>query len=507
MFEMHNISKAFDAVQALRGACVSVAPGEICALLGANGSGKSTMVKVLAGLVRPDSGEIRIDGKPVRIHNSLDSKKLGIATAFQDLSLIPTMKVVDNIKLNRETVRRFGTIDVKKDRRDVEQLLEQFHIKCDPDAYAQTLMPSTQSMLEVAKAVFAKPRLLLLDETTATLHQDEIEVLFSILRQLRQQGTAIIYVTHRMKEVAQLCDSAVIMRNGESVCKISGQELADLDKIVYYMTGMYPEKAASHAAAAASEREDREAILEVRDLKLSPKVRDISLRAYRGEIVGIGGLDGQGQSEFIRMLLGEMQPEAGTIRYRGKDVRFRRPAEAVKNGVGFISGERNREAIFDRRTIAENLFVGRTANGRLFGRIGKKAVDVFSREAVKTYNIKIGELGDAASSLSGGNQQKLVVARWIAVMPDLLLLDDPTKGVDINSRREIHEILRQCARQKNMTVIVSSSDNDELTELAERIYVFYEGRVTALLEGEDKTQERLVAEMMGMGKEGVQEDA
>ena len=207
------------------------------------------------------------------------------------------------------------------------------------------------------------------------------------------------------------------------------------------------------------------------------------------------------------MLLGEMQPEAGTIRYRGKDVRFRRPAEAVKNGVGFISGERNREAIFDRRTIAENLFVGRTANGRLFGRIGKKAVDVFSREAVKTYNIKIGELGDAASSLSGGNQQKLVVARWIAVMPDLLLLDDPTKGVDINSRREIHEILRQCARQKNMTVIVSSSDNDELTELAERIYVFYEGRVTALLEGEDKTQERLVAEMMGMGKEGVQEDA
>lgn len=498
MFAMHGITKSFDAVQALKGASLTVKPGEIRALLGANGSGKSTMVKVLAGLVKPDEGEIRIDGKPVKIHTSRDSKQLGIATAFQDLSLIPTMKVLDNIKLNRETLRRFGTIDAKKDRRDVEQLLERFQIKCDPDAYAQTLMPSTQSMLEVAKAVFAKPKLLLLDEVTAALHQDEIEVMFRILGELRAEGTAIIYVTHRMKEIAQLCDSAVIMRNGESVCEISGEELADLDRIVYHMTGKYPEKA-QIAATHTTQMQQNEAVLEVKDLKFPPKVRDISLAAYRGEIVGIGGLDGQGQSEFIRLLLGEYCPEGGEITYRGKRVAFKRPAEAIANNMGFISGERNREAIFARRTIAENIFVGRSANGKLFRFIGNRQMKEFSRAAVEKYNIKIGELEDPASSLSGGNQQKLVVARWIALMPDLLLLDDPTKGVDINSRREIHLILKQCTQQ-GMTVIVSSSDNDELMDLADRIYVFYEGKVAAMLAGEEKNQERLVAEMMGVAE-------
>lgn len=505
MLEMHGITKSFDAVKALKGASLSVKPGEIRALLGANGSGKSTMVKVLAGLVKPDGGEITIDAKPVHIHSSRDSAQLGIATAFQDLSLIPTMSVLDNIKLGRETVRRTGTIDAKKDRRDVEDLLARFHLKCDPDAYAQTLMPSTQSMLEVAKAVFARPRLLLLDEVTATLHQDEIEVLFQILQELKAEGVSIIYVTHRMKEIAQLCDSAVIMRNGETVCELEGDELADLDQIVYYMTGKYPEKSQAAQAAQASEPEG-EPVLAVKDLKYSPKVRGIDLEAYRGEIVGISGLDGQGQSEFIRLLLGEFHAESGTIVYRGKETAFKNPAEAVANDVGFISGERNREAIFDRRTISENLYVGASARGGLFRFIPNRKIQEFSRKAVEKYNIKIGRIDDPASSLSGGNQQKLVVARWIAQMPDLLLLDDPTKGVDINSRREIHQILRDCARQ-GMTVVVSSSDNDELMDLADRIYVFYEGRVSAMLSGESKTQERLVAEMMGVSRKGGSENA
>lgn len=496
MFEMRGITKSFDAVQALKGASLTVKPGEICALLGANGSGKSTMVKVLAGLVKPDSGEIISEGKPVRIQTARDSKQLGIATAFQDLSLIPAMSVLDNIKLNCETVGRFGIVDTKKDRRDVEALLKQFHIDCDPDAYVQTLMRSTQSMLEVAKAVFAKPKLLLLDEVTATLHKDEIDVLFSILRKLRDEGTAIIYVTHRMKEIAELCDSAVIMRNGETICGMGRDDLGDLDRIVYHMTGKYPEKAQKQVRTETVAHED-EPLIEIKNLQYAPKVRDISMEAYRGEIVGIGGLDGQGQSELIRLLLGEFHAESGAIRYKGQEVRFKNPAEAVKNNIGFISGERNREAIFDRRTIGENIYVGNSARGKLFRFIGNRAIRRFSREAVEKYNIKIGELDDPASSLSGGNQQKLVVARWIALMPDLLLLDDPTKGVDINSRWEIHRIIKECVKQ-GMTVIVSSSDNDELMDLSDRIYVFYEGKVAAMLSGAEKTQERLVAEMMGV---------
>ncbi|MGI6726750.1 MAG: sugar ABC transporter ATP-binding protein [Christensenellales bacterium] len=499
MFEMHGVSKSYDAVQALKNASLTVKPGEIRALLGANGSGKSTMVKVLAGLVKPDNGEILIDGKPVKLQTSRDSKQLGIATAFQDLSLIPTMTVLDNIKLNCETVRRYGTIDSKKDRQDVEELLARFCLKCDPDAYVQTLMPSTQSMLEVVKAVFVKPRLLLLDEATATLHQAEIDALFGVIRQLRDEGTAIVYVTHRMKEIAQLCDSAVIMRNGETVHEMAGDELEDLDQIVYHMTGQYPEKTHySHSVTQAASQE--KPLVEVKNLKFSPKVQDINMCVYRGEIVGIGGLDGQGQSEVIRLLLGEFKPEDGKIIYKGRETTFKNPFQAVAANIGFISGERNREAIFDRLTIAENLFVGNSVRGKLMRFISNARIKLFSQKAVEDYNIKIGELEDSASSLSGGNQQKLVVARWIALKPDLLLLDDPTKGVDVNSRREIHQILKECT-QEGMTIIVSSSDNDELITLADRIYIFYEGKVVSMLAGANKTQERLSLEMLGIVKE------
>ncbi|HSK67743.1 MAG TPA: sugar ABC transporter ATP-binding protein [Candidatus Limnocylindria bacterium] len=496
MFEMRGITKSFDAVQALRGASLTVGPGKILALLGANGSGKSTMVKVLAGLVSPDSGEILIDGKRVVIRSARDSATLGIATAFQELSLISTMRVADNIMLNRETVGPLGVIDKRKDRRDAAALLDRFALKIDLDAYAQTLMPSTQSMLEVAKAVFAKPRLLLLDEVTATLHQDEVKTLFRILRETADEGTAIIYVTHRMREVARLCDAAVIMRNGESVSEVSGPELQDMDRIVFHMTGKMPEKAAPQGDYCRVEHEGAP-LLEVKGLKYPPKVRDIDLVANKGEIVGIGGLEGQGQSEFIRLLLGEFHPKGGEIIYKGKKAAFRRPAEAVAGGMGFISGERNREAIFSRRTIAENIFAGRAARGKLFRYIPRRQLMGFSREAVEKYNIRIGRLTDPASSLSGGNQQKMVVARWLALMPDLLLLDDPTKGVDVNARREIHQILREYAA-RGMTVVISSSDNDELADLADCIYVFYEGRVGGRIAAGEGVQERLVAEMMGV---------
>jgi len=224
---------------------------------------------------------------------------------------------------------------------------------------------------------------------------------------------------------------------------------------------------------------------------------DVSMKAYRGEIVGISGLEGQGQPEVIRAILGEIQPEHGTITYMGKEVHFRDPADGVKAGIGFISGERNVEAMFPVRSISENIFAGNAAKNKMFSYLRASTVRKFSRNAVETYNIKIGKLKDPASSLSGGNQQKLVVARWIAMNPNLLLLDDPTKGVDISSRREIHEILRKCT-ENGMTVIISASDSEELLDISDRIYVFYEGRISDMLVGNTKTPERLVAAMMGM---------
>ncbi|MEA4870686.1 MAG: sugar ABC transporter ATP-binding protein [Christensenella sp.] len=492
---MRGIEKRFGAVVALNGASLTVRPGEIAALVGSNGSGKSTMVKILAGLVAPNSGEILFDGKPVVIRSGLDSRKECVATAFQDLSLIQTMTVMDNILLGCEPVTKGGLVDVKTSRRIVTDLLKRFSIECDPDDYVQTLMPSTQSMLEVAKAVFLKPKLLLLDEVTAALHHDEIETLFRIIQELKQEGVAMIYVTHRMQEIFRICDTATVMRSGETI--ISGK-VSDftLDDIVYYMTGKRPEKN-EHAHEATEHHDERELIVDVRKLAIDPKVKDVSLKAFRGEIVGIAGLEGQGQPEVIRAILGAVRPESGTINYLGNEVHFRDPADGVKAGIGFISGERNVEAMFPVRSISENIFAGNAAKNKLFTFLKASTVRKFSQNAVDTYNIKIGKLKDPASSLSGGNQQKLVVARWIAMNPSLLLLDDPTKGVDIHSRLEIHEILRNCT-EKGMTVIISASDSEELLQISDRVYVFYEGRISDMLVGPAKTPERLVAAMMGM---------
>lgn len=500
MFEMRGIDKQFDAVVALKKASLTIEPGKITALLGSNGSGKSTMVKVLAGLVNPNGGEVLMDGKPIQIRSGMDSRKYGIATAFQDLSLIPTMSVIDNILLGNEPMGSMGMVDRKKALREVNELLERFQIDCDPNDYVNTLMPSAQSMLEVAKAVKHKPRLLLLDEVTAALHHDEIDILFRVLRELREEGVAMFYVTHRMNEIFQICDSATIMRGGETVISAPVSELT-LSDIVFYMTGKRPEVSDKNPTVEHHFSADATPVLDVENLKIAPKVKDISLKAYEGEIIGIGGLEGQGQSELIRAVLGEIQPESGTIRFLGKDRRFKAPADGVKSGIGFISGERNREAIFAERTISENIFAGNAAKGGLFSYLKASTVKNFARNAVEKYRIKIGELKNPANSLSGGNQQKLVVARWIAMGPKLLLLDDPTKGVDIHSRLEIHDILRQCAKD-GMTVIMSASDTDELLAIADRIYVFYEGKVSGMLSGESKNAQRLVACMMGMtGKE------
>jgi ABC-type sugar transport system ATPase subunit len=495
MFAMRGIDKRYDAVIACQDASLQVKPGEIRALLGSNGSGKSTMVKILAGIVKPNGGKILIDGEPVTIHSGRDSRRLGIATAFQDLSLIPTMSVLDNILLGNEPKGKFGTVDRQKSLSDVVALLDRFHIDCDPDAYVQTLMPSTQSMVEVAKAVFLEPRLLLLDEVTAALHRDEVALIFNVLRDLKAQDTAIIYVTHRMNEIFEICDTATIMRSGQTVAHVNTNEV-DLDEIVFHMTGQRPDTEEIHGTESF-DHDGRDLVLDVKNMQLYPKVRDISLKAYKGEIVGIGGLEGQGQPEFIRALLGMTRPDGGTIQYMGQEVHFHSPADAVSHGIGFISGERNREAMFPDRTVSENIFAGCAAKGALFKFLTHKVVRNFAQAAVDKYDIVVGSLDHPASSLSGGNQQKLVVARWIAMSPNLLLLDDPTKGVDVHSRREIHKILRQCA-DDGMTVILSSTENDELLELADRVYLFYEGRVSGMLSGASKTPERLVAAMMGI---------
>ncbi len=494
MYEIRGVTKTFDVVVALRNAHLTIRPGEIQALLGSNGSGKSTMVKVLSGLVNPNSGDIVFDGQPATIKSSADARKLGVAVAYQDYSLIPALSVIDNIVLGLEPAGKFGTIDKKKAREIAQGYLTKLKIDCDPDALVQTLMPSTQSMIEIAKAIALQPKILILDEATASLHHDEVDRVFGVLQELKAQGMAIIIVTHRMGEVYRICDTCTILRGGETVAEGNIAEM-DLDEVVFHMTGKRPDAVVQSVRTARDE--SGQPVLDVQNLSMLPKVRNISLRAYKGEIIGIGGLDGQGQSEFIRTLLADEHKDGGSIVYNGAETAFKSTADAIKSDIGFISGDRNRESIFPIRSVGENIYAGKIAKSKLLSPVTPKMVSAFSQSAMERYNIVAGSINHPASSLSGGNQQKLVVGRWLALAPNLLLLDDPTKGVDIGARREIHKILKQ-ETDNGMCVIYVSSDNDELLEISDRIYVFYEGEISAELVGEDKVEEKLIAAMLGL---------
>jgi len=501
LIEMRNINKRFDAVVALQDAGLTVRDGEIMALLGSNGSGKSTLIKILAGVYGANSGEILMDGQKVTINSGFDSKNLGIATAFQEMSLIPTMSVIDNMLLGKEPTKGPGFVDHSEAKIEVQALLDRFNIVCDLDDYVNTLMPSTQYLLELAKAVASKPRILLLDEVTAALHSDEVETAFAILRELKAECVGMVYVTHRMKEIYEICDRATIMRNGQTIIEAPVSELS-LNDVVYYMTGARIDQGAKDTSGETYSTEGAELMFEATNVKLFPRIKDISMKVYKGEIVGIGGLEGQGQSEFIRSILGSYKFDEGTVMYDGNTVAYKNPAEAVNSDIGFVSGDRSRESIFKDRTISENIFAGKAVRGKLFAFLPQSKVDKFSADAVEKYKIRIGSLSHPAKSLSGGNQQKLAVARWIASEPKLLLLDDPTKGIDVHSRKEIHDILKACAAE-GMTIIVTSSDTDELINLADRVYIFYDGKVSGEFAGATKNNENISAAMMGLtaGKE------
>lgn len=495
MLEMTGISKRFDAVTALNRASLQVKAGEIMALLGSNGSGKSTLVKVLSGLVSPNEGSIKIDGKPAAIRSSADSRRLGVAVAYQDLSLIPDMSVADNIALGMEPMGPLGMIDRKKVRETAEAYLQKLKIDVSPDELTRYLMPSTQSMVEIAKAMAMESKILILDEATASLHSDEVDVVFEVLRQLRDAGMAIIIVTHRMSEIFRICDRCTILKGGETVASGAIADM-DLDEIVFHMTGKRPDHVVTEDAAAAAPREE-DLLLDVRGLCLPPKLDHVDFKSYRGEVVGIGGLDGQGQAEFIRVLLADQKHTGGEIIYKGRSVHYQSTADAIADDMGFISGDRARESIFPIRSVAENIFAAKGTKGKLFSFLSPRTIRDFAQAAMEHYGIVAGSPNHPANSLSGGNQQKLVVGRWIALSPALLLLDDPTKGVDIHSRREIHAILKDKLAE-GMSIIYVSSDNEELLQISDRIYVFYEGKISAQLTGADRTEEKLVSAMLGL---------
>ncbi len=493
MLELQGITKNFGAVKALCGANLTLRDGEIRALLGANGSGKSTMVKVLGGLIHKDAGSIRLGGAEISIPSPKASHFHGIGAAYQDLSLVPRLTVAENIALGHEPAK-LGLVDRKRTLATAMETLEIFKAGVDPANLVMDLDPARQSLVEIAKTIAWKPRIILLDEVTASLHKEQVKLVFELLRTLRAKGTSILFVSHRLDEVFELCDSASILRGGESVADVTVADVTEND-LVFHMTGMRIEEESKDRKKAAEANNGT--MLEVRNLTVGNKVSNVSCTAARGEIVGIGGLQGQGQGEFLRALYGYTQPDEGTILLEGKEIKFKAPADAVLKGFGFIPGDREREGIFQVRPIVDNIFMAEFGIKPLVSYVHTKGMSEGAMAIIDRLKIKIGSPQDPARSLSGGNQQKLIVGRWIKGASKILLLDDPTKGVDVTSRREIHDILRSMASQ-GATILISSSDNEELLEISDRIIVFYEGRIVTELSGDTLREDTLVAAMLGV---------
>lgn len=496
---MSGVRKRFGGVVALNGASFAAERGEVHALLGANGSGKSTLSKVLTGVVAPDEGRIEIAGQEVHIRGPQDTRKYRIAAVYQELSLIPQLTGMENILLAYEPAKPLGFIDRKALERSVLEVAARFEKalgrRIDLHRPVETLSPGDQQLIEAYKALARQPDILVLDEATASLRQAEVEALFEVVRELRDKGVLIIFISHRFHEVFALCDRATVLRNGQTVGTVNLADVTERD-LVDMMVGRGTVAEVGQAAPAPARDE---VVLRVKGLS-GPRLHNVSFELRAGEVLGLGGLQGQGQSELLRALFGAEPVTAGEIEVAGQRVAFRHPHDAMRHGLALVPGNRAREGLMLGRPILENLTIAsmhrrRRGPGFLSPRREKEA----AWEVVRSLEIKVGELSDPASTLSGGNQQKVVVGKWLLNWPRIILMDDPTKGVDVGAKAELYRLIRELTHE-GVSVILNSSENMELLGLSHRVLVMYEGTIADVLEGDDLNENRLVAAAMRVGK-------
>lgn len=489
---MTGLHKRFGGVVALNGATLACDRGEVHALLGANGSGKSTLNKVLTGVVRADAGDIRISGDQAVISGPTDMQRYKIAAVYQELSLVPQLSVAHNIVLPHEPITRLGFVRrralLERARSWAARFERALDRKFDLNETVENLSPSDQQLVEIMKALSREPDILILDEATASLHHEEVKALFSIVKQLKQQGKLIIFVSHRMDEVFELCDRATVLRNGRTVGTVSLKESTEAD-LVQMMVG---DVEVMSRRQAEIDWESRPAVLQVRGLHAT-NVRDVSFTLRAGEVIGLGGLQGQGQSELLSALFGVNPAVQGQIQISGQRVTLRKPQQAMRAGIAYIPGNRGREGLFLQRPILENLtFTSMASRARWGGILSPGKERSAAAAMVKDLLIKIGQLSDPVSTLSGGNQQKVVVGKWMLNEPRVLLMDDPTKGVDIGAKAEIYDLIDRLT-EAGVAVVINSSENMELLNLSDRILVLYEGRIVSELAAAELTENRLIA--------------
>jgi len=479
------LHKRYGGVHALRGARIAVYPGEVHALVGENGSGKSTLLNILSGQIRADAGTVSLAGRPTAFRSPTDALAGGIATVTQETTLAPDLSITENVFLGHRMVRRGPLIDWRATRRRALEALRRLGLDIDPSLPVRRLRPDQQQMVEIARALSIDARVLILDEPTSSLTDDEVASLFALVRSLRTEGVAIIFVSHRLKEVFELADRVTVLRDGRTVGEAMVAEL-DRPTLIQLMVGRALEEI---EPPPAQERVGRPA-LRVRGLTLAGSVSAIDLDVEPGEIVGLAGLVGAGRSELLEMVFGLHRPSAGSVEVDGSPASFRSPRQAIRGGVAFVPADRKVQGLVHEMSVRENLVMAATSPlARLRRPAARRELRVV-RESFEGMRIRATSSRVLVATLSGGNQQKIVLGKWLATAPRVLMLDEPTRGVDVGSKAEIYQLLFDAA-ESGLGILVSSSENPELLTLCDRILGMFRGRIAAELSRDEATEARI----------------
>lgn len=482
--QMQGISKRFPGVLALDKIDFSVELGKVTALVGENGAGKSTLIKILAGIYKQDSGKILIEGEEAEIENPLDATRRGISIIHQELNVLDNLSITENVYVGRE-LRKGLFVDQKTCKRETRKFLDSVGMaNIDTDTMVRYLSTAQKQMVEIIRSISWQSKIVVMDEPTSSLTQKETDILFNIIRNLKEQHIGIVYISHRMEEIIGLADDAIVLRDGKLVGILDKNDISR-DKIISMMVGrklseLYPKY----------DSDIGDVVLEVKDLNQG-FIRNISFQVRTGEILGFSGLVGAGRSEVMRMIFGISRKDSGQILINGKEVDIRHPSDAIKLGIGMVPEDRKTQALIMSLAVRKNISLA--ILDRLKSRLffdNNKEINV-SSEYVKTLDIITPSVEQMVKFLSGGNQQKVVIAKWMAAKPHVLIMDEPTRGIDVGAKQDIHELISKMA-QSGVAVILISSEMPEVLGMSDRIIVMHEGRIKGELSRQEASQEKII---------------
>ena len=485
LLQMQNITKAFASNVVLTGVNLSVGEGEVVAILGENGAGKSTLIKILGGIYKADSGEIHINGELKNIHSAAVAGANGIRIIHQEIILVPARTIAANVFMGRELKDKFGLVDAKRMEQETQKVIDDLHLNLRADQLVEDLSIGMQQLVEIIKAVSAEARIVVMDEPTSSLSQGEVETLFDIIRLLKKKGVGIIYISHSLEELFAITDRIVVLRDGKMIGDVPTPE-ADKDELIKMMVGR---ELSSYYTR--NKHEIKGISLEVKGLEHEKYFKDVNFHARYGEIVGFAGLVGARRTELMKTIFGAYQKSGGEIFLDGKKLEIRRPQDAIDNGIVYVSEDRRDEGLILKNDVKFNM--GLVCLSDFIKGVGVKQADWdrMVEDYRKKFSIKITSAKQLAGNLSGGNQQKVVLSKWLAKNPKVIILDEPTRGIDVGSKAEIYAIIDELAAN-GVSIIMVSSELPEIINMCNRCYVMCEGKITGELSEEEFSQESMM---------------